>query len=658
MVAAGRCPHIPGMGDVDRIDALEAAVRSLAGEVRALRNDVERLARASPDSAAPDSAAGAAGDAATLRAEYAPLAAERHRGPARHVHAARLSALDILDRPAGEIEALVGRYGTVALATLTILMGAGAFLTWAIANDKIGPVARVLLGAIAAGGVAALGWRLRGHGAIRFGNTLLALALALVHVDAWGAGPYLAILSPTSALAVAAACSVSLAALALKTDEELLFMVGVGGALLAPFVTSVSETNPIVLLVYGLVVLAAGSFAVRDRTWSYATRLLGLGCAVYAAAGFKHGQLDDRVERNAPAVFALCCAWSAVVWPGRNNRIAPALSGLAVAATALLWVAATVRPAPLAELNVLSIAGAVSAYLVLRLADDRTDVTTWLAGALLLPLEYLVVTLVALPDAFTPDGARLAALWALLAALATWRTDGQRRASHLLGAALASGLAILLALHDTELALAIALAAYAVVWTLMLRRERTLYVLAPIVGALLVASGRAYVMLADRAPYRYAPFVTTASAAALAVVASWVFFSWQASRTSYTDFPSLGERGRMVLASLGVVAAFLWAWEELREAFAPDVATFLQIGFFASTGVLAIYLGRERDLPPVRRVGLALAVFAALMALWLASDLSTIGLRVGSYCLVGCFLYLVGYWYRVREEEQLVTSND
>lgn len=61
----------------------------------------------------------------------------------------------------GDLERLVGRYGTLALAALTILMGVGAFLGWAVRNGLIGPELRVALGAITATVVAIIGWRLR-----------------------------------------------------------------------------------------------------------------------------------------------------------------------------------------------------------------------------------------------------------------------------------------------------------------------------------------------------------------------------------------------------------------------------------------------------------------------------------------------------------------
>jgi hypothetical protein len=108
------------------------------------------------------------------------------------------------------LEALVGRYGTVALAVLLLLMGLGAFLTWAIANVSISPAARVGLGALGGGALAAAGVALRaradaeGSGRAVSATCCSPLALAAVHVDAWGAGPALGLVPPAVSLAVAA----------------------------------------------------------------------------------------------------------------------------------------------------------------------------------------------------------------------------------------------------------------------------------------------------------------------------------------------------------------------------------------------------------------------------------------------------------------------
>jgi hypothetical protein len=85
---------------------------------------------------------------------------------------------------------------------------------------------------------------------------------------------------------------------------------------------------------------------------------------------------------------------------------------------------------------------------------------------------------------------------------------------------------------------------------------------------------------------------------------------------------------------------------ELASAVSPDVSTFLLIFYYASCGVAAIFVGRRDSRSDLRRVGLALAIFAALKAVAQAYELAQVGLRVGSFLLVGGFLLAVAYWYR------------
>jgi hypothetical protein len=107
------------------------------------------------------------------------------------------------------------------------------------------------------------------------------------------------------------------------------------------------------------------------------------------------------------------------------------------------------------------------------------------------------------------------------------------------------------------------------------------------------------------------------------------------------------ECGRDQLGQLAAsVLAFPWGHLELRRAFSADVSTFLLIAYYASCGVFAIQQGRMRGEGRLRQVGLSLAVIAALYAIVAASSVEQIGLRVGSYLLVGAFLLGVAWWYR------------
>ncbi|HET7564481.1 MAG TPA: DUF2339 domain-containing protein [Gemmatimonadaceae bacterium] len=664
------------MSDADRIAALEHVVRALRAEVADLREAVLRLS-----SDATRSGAHVAEQGERERREpVAPPLTPPPSSPAPHAprppadvphapgqavppFAARdVPRATVPSRPAREpldLESLIGRYGTIALATLTIVVGAGAFLTWAIANGKLGPHVRLVIGAVVAVAVAALGLRLRARGAERFGNVLLGLALALAHVEAWGAGPSLHVVSSGVALAIAAAASAALAALALHIDEESLFVVGTGGALLAPFVVSDGRGNLFVLLGYGLVVLALGLYAVRHRAWALASWLMLLGCLVYAAVGIDMGStLAGWRPALAPALFVLCCAWSAALWGGARQRRTFVLGYLAVV---LLAHIAAIKPAsaPIAIALGIPIAATVTAYLIARLPELSEP--AHVMAAVLLPLGFFGAALLVMDRATSgPHGMALSALWTAFAACAAWDADSDTRPVHIMVAGLTSGAAVLFALHAHPLPLAVVLAAHAVLFALIFRRWPADVLLVPIVLALSIAVVATYEQLLARAAYTYTPFVTRPSAAMLAVsLACWLV--WMQFRQTALDAaarPRASVDGdvhapgssaptlHQPAAILAAIVTFFWGRAELAHAYSPDVAIFLLVLYFAAVGVLAIYTGRRRALPLARFIGLALAIYAALKAVLRAWSYGAVGFKVGSCALAGAFLLAVAYWYR------------
>jgi hypothetical protein len=128
----------------------------------------------------------------------------------------------------------------LGLATLLALAAIGTFVSWAVAHGLLGPATRVLLGLVAAAGIATAGLKLRPRSR-SFSDSLLALALAAVHVCAWAAGPSLGLVPAPVALAASAIVSVALGAFALLQGDEPLWCVGFGGACVAPFVTSTGQ---------------------------------------------------------------------------------------------------------------------------------------------------------------------------------------------------------------------------------------------------------------------------------------------------------------------------------------------------------------------------------------------------------------------------------
>ncbi|HEY0970124.1 MAG TPA: DUF2339 domain-containing protein [Gemmatimonadales bacterium] len=675
-----------------RLDALERAVAALREEVTALRAELR-------DSRAEAPARGAHGDPfARMGASAAPAPAPTPVAPRpapvgataatrATVHAAALRGrlrVESLD-----LESLVGRYGTMILGALTILLGVGAFLSWAVQRVTLGPGMRVGLGALGAAAVAALGAWLRqrdadGTGTRRFGNVLLALSLALVHVVAWGAGPALQVVPSGVALLVAAAASVTLAVLAWRAGEQALFVMGMGGALLAPFVTSSEAGNPLLLLGYGTLLVVAALLAQRERDWPWARRVLSFGVMAYTAAAMGvsevvwPGGAGAWLREAAPALFVLVCAVAAIAAGGRAARSTLARQWLLVLVVPLLAGASFGAPGrheP--HLVALALVGTALFYLALRLRDARQPLDA--PSALVQPPLLLLAALAALPEAVDLAGALASLLWAALAFAAAWDAgaravlagdasveatfeadarDGAERSAvaglplwaiHLLVAGMLAVVAVVLATHDgSRLAGAVALAATGVGTALLAARARAPMLLLTPVAALVTATSWVTERLNDRVPYEYVPFASVASLTAVVVVAGW----WIAGRLAARGVagPGIGPIERRLLGAAGPIAAFLWGHVELENAFSPDLSEFLVILYIATAGVLCIALGRRWRVPGGRRVGLALAVWGALRALAQASGFDSVGLRVSAYLLVGIFLLGVAYWYRAAGE--------
>jgi uncharacterized membrane protein len=641
------------MSDTERIERLETLVRSLNQQLAELRSEVAalsgvprptRVAGERPDSdtsaarvAVEDAGRHSQSDARPIRpadSAEAPWAAQRaapHAARARAGSAyAGVAALDL--------EELIGRYGTIALATLALLAGMGAFLTWAIAHGLLGPVQRVVLGALGAAIVAGLGWWLRARGTVRFGNTLLAIALALFHLDLWAAGPRLHVVPPTAALVMIAAASVALASLALRAAEEPLFCVGLGGALAAPFVASTGGGSAVVLASYGWIVIAGAIAAIASRQWRLSIAITGIGCCVYAAAATGLLRADSPwPERGVPVLFTLAGAWAALAWGMSAVRARLALGFLVVGVGALL----ASRFGSYAAQTAVALALAGS---FISLASPRTGFAPrpWrILAAILLPLGFLGAALPKLAHPDTVDGALVALLWVALASAAAW-SDEEDRELHLVTVCATSAIAVFLALNHHGVWCIVALAAHASLFSLSMRERDSAELAVPVAIVLATIALWSYTLLLDRTAYGYTPFATAPSAAALATTLAFWAFARCARRMRTVDLE--------ILTHLPAIAAFFWFREELAYAFSYDVSVFLLIVFYALAGIAAIFDGRRHFHPPSRAVGLTLACYAALKALIHAWGLSAIGLRVGACILAGAFIALVAYWYRGEGE--------
>jgi uncharacterized membrane protein len=193
--------------DEARLAALEAEIAALRGELTELRGRVGRIEPSARPAETPP-AFGAAAQSAL---------ANRLRGAPAGVRRSSLSG--------DAVESWIGRYGTLVAGAFVILLGVGTLIVWAVQRGLLSPELRVAAGAATTACVAGAGWQFRRRGERRYGNVLLALALAMTDVVAWGAGPRLHVVPPGLALLVVDVVALAIATLATRDESEFLFAV-------------------------------------------------------------------------------------------------------------------------------------------------------------------------------------------------------------------------------------------------------------------------------------------------------------------------------------------------------------------------------------------------------------------------------------------------
>ena len=632
------------MADEQRMAVLEQHVRALYEQIASLRTDLAARDGGAPRRLTPEPVQAPLAASTAPPADRAP-AAEPERSapppppPPRSPPSARPPRPKYSPEPDIDIEKLVGRYGTIAVASLAILMGVGTFLSWAIEHGYLGPTVRVILGFIGAGIVAGIGLWVRDKRDVRFGNVLLALSLAIVHVDAWAAGPHLHVLSTVAALAIAAVASAALAALALTTEERTLFAVGFAGALLAPFVTASEPGSIVMLLTYGWVVIALSLFAIREKGWQPVLWLTVIGATLYVVSAIGAGVGADHswLAAHAPVIFAFACAAAGLLFARDALRSKLGLAFLLLACIATLGYSIRARQL---EVSV-SLVGTVSAYLIAR--ELESDESWLVIGNVVVPLGFLFATIASANDRLIQ--ALAAAALTVVAALLAWE-DEEERSGHLFVTAIASGIAIVVYLAEFDTRCIAALALHAALFSVILRSTRARLLVPPIAIGLMIASAWSFYLLAMRTHYAYMPFLTIPSLCALAAVGAWALFA-HVLRSIADEKIAEQKQLASFVGGLAILAAFTWIRQELVDAWSADTSSFALIIYYALAGLALIFAGRYRRVGLWRASGLALAFYAGYKALVETFTIDAVGLRVGARIMVGVFLAAVAYWYRV-----------
>ncbi|HVX39434.1 MAG TPA: DUF2339 domain-containing protein [Gemmatimonadaceae bacterium] len=611
---------------------------------------------------------------ALLRAELRSGApSPRHPSAAEHTRD-RSSSRAAPTRPVitgQDVERLLGRYGMLILAVLAAVAAVGTFLSWAISRGYLvlGPVARIIVGLVAAGAIGAWGFRLRRRER-SFGSSMLGLALVIVLVCAYAAGASFQLVPAWAAFGVAAVLSWALAVFAHRENDEPLWCVGFGGAAAAPFVTSSDGANVLLLSAYATTLLLAACFAVRGRSWIIAWRVFYLASAVLVLTSAFDARTASTpvflVAFAVPFVVAIAgvlpCAppshaRGAMRWMALLALLASATNGFVTpGASSAQWMLLVGLVAAFAIWIVLiDVVAALPQSSVISERAGPAPILDWFDAALL-PLLFAGRAMAAATVA-AHTWPLLAAFAAAITLFATRRPVSSARDASAF-AAVMFALGVVSELHLVSPAARVGAAVVVALASLAMHRVRpSISWLALGLGVLLVAALSSAESLLDRRAYVQTPFRTNASAAALIVTLGLVIVSrfWRAMRVATRS--AMGARAEWTYARaarrlvIGVTVApwawaFTWLMIELAMAYSASTSTLLLVAYFAATAVACVAAGRARRKPRVRQIGLLLGVAAAVTAFYGASSYFDFAARIVAYLVTSAFLLGIAYWYR------------
>jgi hypothetical protein len=623
--------------------ALAADVASLRSELRAARGDVAR----GPGLGATSGP--------TRLTQLPPTRARARRIP---ISTPNVSSQDL--------ERLLGRYGMLGIAVMAAVAAVGTFLSWAVSHGylSLGPRARVLAGLAFALAIGVWGFRLRRRER-SFGSSMLGLALVIVHVCAYAAGPSFHLVPIVVAFVGVAATSWALAMFAHREGEEPLWCVGFGGAALAPFVTADGHGSVYALVLYAAVILLAACFAIAHREWSVAWRVLYAVAALFVVGAMSLARTVGSVAVLTTFALPFVVGIAGVLPFAPQSRKRGALRWLAV-----LAALATVVAHPLTPDDRLLVAGVFVAAVALWLFlidrhagvpqssaffNEHPTVLDWLDAALI-PMVYAFQSVTAIGRAANSEY-----VWLTTAALFVgfaWRrgVGSLRDASAFAAAAMAIGAvsAWPLEIPTGRIAVLVAVGLAALAMHTV-RPSRSWLAMG---GALIVfAAMLSLAALTERAPYRVPPFATEPSATAFVVLVGLAIVArfWRAIRIATRT--SMGgqlewtyARSLKLLVRVVTLAPWLWAFVwvlvELSMAFSPSTSTLLLVTYFAATAVACVAAGRANHAPRLRQTGLGLGLVAAGTAVYGANTYFDFAARIAAYLVTSAFLLGIAYWYR------------
>ena len=230
--------------------------------------------------------------AAPLQASYAPIPPPSFAGSV------------VGKRDTRSLESRVGSQWFNRIGILAILIGMAWFLKFAIDNEWIGPLGRVVIGLIA--GVAIIVWseRFRAKNFIGFSYSLKAVGTGILYLSLWASfSLYHLVPAPVAFIGMIAVTAFN-GYLAWAQDAELLALYAIVGALGTPLLVSTGENHEVTLFAYLLLLDVTVLLLVILRPWSRLLFGAFLGTVIYFVGWWAEFYSQSQAGRTG--FFLLC----------------------------------------------------------------------------------------------------------------------------------------------------------------------------------------------------------------------------------------------------------------------------------------------------------------------------------------------------------------
>ncbi len=168
----------------------------------------------------------------------------------------------------GSLENRIGSQWFNRIGILAVLIGMAWFLKFAIDNQWIGPLGRILIGLVAGAGLVAWSEKFRGKGFVVFSYSLKAVGSGVLYLSLWAAFSVYQLVPSGVAFAAMILVTAFNGLMAWVQDAELLALYAIVGGISTPVLLSTGENHEIALFSYLLIIDLAVLALVALKPWS------------------------------------------------------------------------------------------------------------------------------------------------------------------------------------------------------------------------------------------------------------------------------------------------------------------------------------------------------------------------------------------------------